>query len=59
MQMLIKRLLGNNRGNAFLEHLLIILLMVMVIAIPAYGLAEVIGDNIVVVVDRVNQIGMP
>jgi uncharacterized protein (UPF0333 family) len=57
--MLIKRLLGNNRGNAFLEYLLIILLMVMVIAIPAYGLAEVIGDNIVVVVDRVNQIGIP
>lgn len=61
MQILIKtrRLLRNNRGDAFLQHLLIILLVVMVIAVPAYGLAQAISDNIVTVVDRVNQIGTP
>lgn len=54
-----KRLISNNRGSGFIEYLLIILLVVMVIAVPAYGLAQVIGDNIVAVVDRVNQIGTP
>ena len=54
-----KMLLGNNRGSGFIEWLLIVLLVVMVIAVPAYGLAQVISDNIIAVVDRVNQIGNP
>mgnify|MGYP000972422529 CR=1 FL=1 len=54
-----KRLLGNNRGNTFIENLLMILLVVLVIAIPTTDLSKAISNIIVDTVERVNQIGTP
>jgi hypothetical protein len=54
-----RRLIGNNRGSTFLENLLIILIVISVIALSAYGLALALSDNIVAVIERVNRIGTP
>ncbi|CFX15310.1 Uncharacterized [Syntrophomonas zehnderi OL-4] len=59
MRIHFKRLFGNNRGNAFLENLLMILLVVMIIAVPALALSQAISDIIVATVGRVNRIGTP
>lgn len=54
-----RRLIGNNRGSTFLENLLIILIVISVIALSAYGLAMAISDNIAAVIERVSRIGTP
>lgn len=59
MKVSIKKLLKDNRGNTFIENLLIILLVVLVIAIPATDLSKAISNIIINTVDRVNQIGTP
>lgn len=55
----IHTILGNQQGQTFVESLLYILLFSIVVAVCLIGLADAVGDKIIDLKDRVNEIGTP